>query len=192
MHRGKSHVTGTVILIGFIGAGKSSVGYALAEQLGWTFEDLDQWIEQREGQKVADIFRDAGEAGFRQAEHAALKELLGAMRTGPGRVIALGGGAFVHESNAAAIEAMKVMTVFLDAGVEELWERCKRQSEVQGTARPLLGSLEDFRDLYKKRRPHYLRALLRQETSGKAVGEVAAELIRALGLNRRERRGEND
>ncbi len=180
------------MLIGFMGAGKSSVGRALAEQLGWTFEDLDERIERREGKKVAEIFRGAGEAEFRRAEHGALKEAVEELRTASERVIALGGGAFVHESNASLIEAANIPTLFLDAGVEELWGRCQRQSDEQGWDRPLLGSPEGFRELYEKRRPHYLRASLTQDTGGKTVEEVAAEIIQALGLGRRRgRRGEN-
>jgi len=181
-----------VILVGFMGAGKSSVGRTLAEQLGWTFEDLDERIERREGQTIAGIFRSSGEAGFRHAENVALQELLEGLRSGAEKVIALGGGAFVHEPNTALIEAVKIPTVFLDAGVEELWERCKQQSAERGVDRPLLGSPEGFRELYEKRRPHYLRASLRQETGGKAVEEIATELMRVLGLGRRRgRRGEN-
>jgi shikimate kinase len=171
-----------VILVGFMGAGKSTVGRVLAEQLGWTFEDLDDRIELREKRKVAEIFRKVGETGFRRAEHQALKELLEALRSGSEKVIALGGGAFAYESNISLIDALKIPTVFLDAGVEELWGRCQSQSERQGMERPLLGNSEGFRALYEKRRPHYLRARLRQETAGKTVEQVAAEMIQALGL----------
>jgi shikimate kinase len=174
-----------VILVGFMGAGKSSVGRVLAEHLGWTFEDLDDRIERREKQRVAEIFRNTGEAGFRHAEHEALKELLQELRNGSEKVVALGGGAFVQESNIRLIEAANLPTIFLDAGVEELWGRCQRQSEKEEMERPLLGGVEGFRKLYEKRRPHYLRASLRQETGGKAVAEIAAGLIKALGLVRR-------
>jgi shikimate kinase len=172
-----------VILVGFMGAGKSCVGRALAGQLGWAFEDLDERIERREKETVARIFRKSGEAGFRRAENAALQELLEELRGGSNKVIALGGGAFAHEQNSSLIEGVKIPTVFLDAGVEELWERCERQAAEQGMDRPLLGSREGFRELYDKRRPHYLRASLRQETGGKAVVEIAAELMQALGLD---------
>ena len=74
--RGRRRKIRAVALVGFMGAGKSSVGRALSEQLGWMFEDLDERIERRERRKVAEIFRESGEAGFRKAEHAALRELL--------------------------------------------------------------------------------------------------------------------
>jgi shikimate kinase len=180
-----------VILIGFMGAGKSSVGRALGEQLGWTFEDLDERLERREQRSVAEIFRACGEAGFRRAEHAALQEVLSELRAGAERIVALGGGAFVQKRNARLIESGGIPTVFLDAGVEELWRRCREQAERQGMERPLLGSLESFRKLYQARRPHYLKAFFTQETGGKTVERIAAELIQALGLGgSRRRRGE--
>jgi shikimate kinase len=180
-----------VILIGFMGAGKSSVGRALAETIGWTFEDLDERIERREGRTVPEIFRDSGEPEFRRAEHEALKEALQALGTGTERVVALGGGAFAQKRNARLIEAMEVPTVFLDAGADELWRRCRLQAEEQGMERPLLRSLEDFRGLYKKRRTHYLKASVKQDTTGKTVEEIAAEVARRLRLNARgARQGE--
>jgi len=173
-----------VILVGFMGAGKSSVGRALAEQLGWTFEDLDDRIEQREGRKVAEIFRDSGEEGFRRAEHTALKELMLELQAAPKGIVALGGGAFVQKENARLIKVGAVPTVFLDARVDELWRRCRQQAEQEGMERPLRGSLERFGELYETRRKHYLRASFRQETDGKTVQKIAAEVIEGLGLER--------
>ena len=174
-----------VILIGFMGAGKSTVGRALSECLGWRFEDLDRRIERREQRRVHEIFRDSGELEFRRAEHAALKELLSELRTGFKRIIALGGGAFVQEQNAKLVRAANIPTVFLDAGVEELWGRCRRQATAEGMDhRPLLTSFLGFRELYNARRPHYLKALFRQDTSGMTVDEVAAEVITVLGLRK--------
>ena len=180
------------MLVGFMGAGKSSVGRALAAQLGWSFEDLDQRIERREDRTVAEVFRDSGEAEFRRSEHEALKELLEEWNAASGKVIALGGGAFVHESNALLIESLKIPTVFLDAAVDELWRRCTRQSAESGTERPLLKESEGFRELYEKRRPYYLKASLIHDTGGKIVEQIAAELIQVLGLTRRSgNQGEN-
>jgi shikimate kinase len=166
-----------------MGAGKSSVGRALGKRLGWAFEDLDERIELREQRKVPDIFRDSGEAGFRRAEHAALKELLRELRPGGGRIVALGGGAFVQKQNVRLIEASRVPAVFLDGDAADLWQRCRQQARRQGIERPLLSSLESFRALYEARRPHYLKASFRQETVGKTVEEVAAALVRGLGLD---------
>jgi shikimate kinase len=177
--------TRAIILVGFMGAGKSTIGRVLAKQLGWAFEDLDDRIQQREKQSVAQIFRNAGEAEFRRAEHQALKELLSELRSGSEKVIALGGGAFIEKSNIRLIESANLPTVFLDAAAEELWTRCHQQAEERGTERPLLGSPEGFRELYGQRRPHYLAASLRQDTSGKEVGEIASNLIQVLGLSRR-------
>jgi len=174
-----------------MGAGKSSVGQALGKLLGWSFEDLDERIELRELRKVAEIFRDSGEAEFRRAEHAALKQVLEGLRVGREKVLALGGGAFAAARNAALIEARGVPTVFLDGSVEELWRRCRQQAEQQQVERPLLSSLEQFRDLYEARRPHYMQASHRQETGGKAIRAIAAEVVEALGLGRSRRgRGE--
>jgi shikimate kinase len=179
--------TRAVILVGFMGAGKSTVGRALAKQLGWTFQDLDDRIEQHEKQSVAQIFRNAGEAEFRRAEREALKELLNELRTGCEKVIALGGGAFIDKSNVRLIEAANLPTIFLDAAAEELWTRCHQQAEERGTERPLLATRERFRELYEQRRPHYLAASLRQETGGREVEEIASDLIQVLGLSRRRR-----
>ena len=174
-----------------MGAGKSSVGRALGKRLGWTFEDLDDRIERREQRKVSEIFRDSGESEFRRAEHEALKELLHELRPGTERIVALGGGAFVQKNNVRLIEASRAHTVFLDADAAELWRRCREQTERQGVERPLLGSLPNFRELYEARRSHYSKALLRQETMGKTVEEIASALVVALGLDiRHERRGE--
>jgi len=172
--------TRAVILIGFMGAGKSSVGRALSEMLGWTFEDLDERIERREGRTAPEIFRESGESEFRRAEHEALRELFGELSGGAEKVVALGGGAFAQSHNVRLIEAANVSTVFLDADLEELWRRCREQRR---TERPLLGSLESFRNLYEARRPHYMKALLRQETGGKTIEEIAAEVVQALGLD---------
>jgi shikimate kinase len=176
-----------VILIGFMGAGKTSVGRALAANLGWAFEDLDERVERRAGREIVDIFRESGEDTFRKLEHSALKELLddlGSLKEKE-KVIALGGGAFVQKSNAALIAAAKIPTAFLDADIEELWERCERQSRHLVIERPLMGDPQRFRNLYRERRPHYLKASLRQETGGKTVEQIAAELIEALGLRRK-------
>ena len=82
----------------------------------------------------------------------------------PEKIVALSGGAFAQEKNAGLLEAEAIPTVFLDAGVEELWRRCRQQAEQEGVERPLRGSHARFGELYEERRRHYLKASFRQET----------------------------
>jgi shikimate kinase len=176
--RGPVSTVRAVFLVGFMGAGKTTVGRALGRRLGWPFEDLDDRIQTREGRTVAQIFRESGEAEFRRFEQAALRDLLEELSTAP-RVVALGGGAFVQPKNAALLAQAGSHVVFLDAPVDELFRRCQQEQKVE---RPLRRDEDQFRQLYQTRRPHYLAAALRIETSGKDVDTVAAEVARELGF----------
>jgi shikimate kinase len=166
-----------VFLVGFMGAGKSSVGMALAQRLGWPFEDLDQRIQAREKRSIEQIFRQSGESAFRDAEQAALRELLSQLGPSP-RVVALGGGTIAQPVNADLLDQAEVHLVFLHAPVEELYRRCQQE----GSERPLRKDAEQFRRLYEVRLPHYRKAALRIETEGKLVEAVAAEVAASLGL----------
>jgi len=181
-----------VFLVGFMGAGKSSVGRALGQRLNWVFEDLDDRIEAREGRTVADIFRDSGESEFRRAERAALEHVLRELGGGgaSGRIIALGGGAFVQKENAALLKRSGAPTVFLDAPVEDLWQRCSTQARETGAERPLLRSRKQFRELHETRSRSYSKASLKIQTGSRAVEEIAAEIAASLGLNKIELRTE--
>jgi shikimate kinase len=184
-----------VFLVGFMGAGKTSVGRALGQRLNWLFEDLDDRIVRYEGRTVQQIFRESGEQEFRRAEHQALRDLLegSAGRRSPvarasgtrimGRVIALGGGAFVQPKNATLLKAAGVSTVFLDASADELWQRCCQQATEMGAERPLLRSPEQFRKLYNERRKSYSKAGMTVQTSNRSIDEIAAEIVQKLGLN---------
>jgi shikimate kinase len=172
----------SVFLVGFMGAGKSSVGQALGQRLNWDFEDLDDRIEAREGRTVAEIFRDSGESEFRRAEHAALEHVLRELRGGGARIVALGGGAFVQKENAALLKASGAPTVFLDAPVEELWQRCCTQADESGAERPLLRRREQFRKLYQTRRKSYAQASLKIQTGGRPVATIVAEIAEMLKL----------
>jgi shikimate kinase len=167
----------TVFLVGFMGAGKSSVGRALSLRLGWGFEDLDDRIQAREGRSVGQIFRESGESGFRRVEADAVRELIGELGSSP-RVVGLGGGAFVQPENAALLAQTHAPIVFLDAPADELFRRCQ-QEQVE---RPLLQDRERFRQLYEARRPGYMTGTVRVETTGKSVDAVAAEVARHLGI----------
>ena len=165
-----------------MGAGKTSVGRALGQRLNWLFEDLDDRIEQHEGRRVAEIFRDSGEAAFRRAEHLALQQALEQSRGGVAKIIALGGGAFAQPANAELLGAAGVPTVFLDAPVEELWQRCRQQAAEMGAERPLLKDMEQFRKLQASRRKSYGKASLQIQTGSRTVEAIAAEIVEKLGL----------
>ncbi len=172
------HRPRAVFLLGFMGAGKTSVGQALARQLGWRFVDLDQRIEMREGRSIAEIFAGSGEAAFRQIETAALRELLVELDDSPAAVVALGGGVPLQQENAALLASCGAPQVFLDASFEIVRERCGNAA----TARPLFREEERARLLYESRRPHYLKAQFRVDTGSCSVEQAAAEIARLLSL----------
>jgi shikimate kinase len=167
-------------LIGFMGAGKTSVGQALARRLRWTFQDLDQIIEQVEGKPVAAIFAEAGEEQFRRLESAALRELLARAATGDAgdepQIVALGGGAFARTANRDAIERAGAVTILLEAPLQELQRRCRQDPVV----RPLAMDEAGFAQLFRERQAAYARAQFQIDTMNKAVEEVAAEIERRL------------
>lgn len=169
-----------VCLVGFMGAGKTTVGRSLAERMGWRFVDLDDRVEARERRTIAHIFRDSGESAFRQAEAEALLELLAEIGVGTNTVIALGGGAFVQPENANAIRRSGIPVAFLDAPVDELRERCA----AKGGVRPLFRNADEFRRLYEDRRRSYMQADLLVSTSAKTVCAVVDELISRLNLGK--------
>jgi len=160
----------SVFLVGFMGSGKSCVGQALALRLGWPFLDLDQRIEQRAGRTVAQIFRDEGEPSFRRMEHDELRNVL--LNSPHPQVVALGGGAFAQADNAALLSAHGVVSVFLDAPAEVLWQRCLDDPQ----ERPLRQTFEQFEALYRGRRVHYLKATRRIDSANQGVEQIASDL----------------
>jgi len=167
-----------IFLVGFMGAGKTSVGRELAMLLGWSFVDLDDRVISRHGRSVADIFRDEGEAAFRELESRALAEVISQARSGARAVIALGGGAYVQPDNSVVIRKTSFPVIFLDAEVDELRRRCAPDASV----RPLFQDEAQFRTLYELRRAQYLQADVRVDTTAKSVDAVAAEITRLLGM----------
>jgi shikimate kinase len=166
-----------VFLVGFMGAGKTSVGQALAAALGWRFVDLDARIVARMGRTVADIFADEGEAKFRELESNELRRLLRELDQ-QNTVVSLGGGAWMQASNVALLREASLPVLHLDAAVEELWRRCLPE---RGT-RPLLQSEAAFRELYAARRRAYASDTLLVETQGRSIEEVALQIQLLLGL----------
>ena len=167
-----NHRQKLIYLIGFMGAGKSSVGMILAQQMGVPFVDLDAVIEAGQGATIHQIFDQAGEPFFRQIEHAALVEVV---RKSP-CVIALGGGTFVQKANLDLIMATRGTTIWLDCPIEELWQRCSGMDN-----RPLFRDHESFSVLYNQRLPYYRQAEFRIATSGRSPEDIVQEILR-LGL----------
>lgn len=165
-----------VFLIGFMGAGKTSVGKVLAERLGWKFQDLDQLIENREQRSVAAIFGEVGETGFRRIETATLRELLEASHTNSNSIVALGGGALVQPENRDALQKAGAITVLLNAPLEELQRRCQGASDV----RPLARDRQKFEQLFAERQHAYSLVPFKVETAGKKIHEVAEEIEKML------------
>jgi len=162
-----------ICLVGFMGAGKSTVGPELARRLGWQFHDLDDVIESREKMSVEEIFSERGEGAFREMENAALSSL---GQSSQRMVLALGGGAFVQAANREALKRMNARIVFLSAPAAELWRRCTVLDKQK--VRPLLADRERFNQLCEQRLPAYQNADVTIETLGKSVAQIAAEIER--------------
>lgn len=170
---GPAPPTRRVFLIGFMGAGKTTVGRVLAGRLGCPFQDLDDVIEQSQGKSVARIFAESGEQAFRAAESAALRQVLEESDDEQaGLVLALGGGAFAQLENRQALHRSGGVIVLLQAPVEELRRRCAGESG----RRPLAVDPVRFEKLFAERKAAYDLAPLRVETMNKSVEHVAAEI----------------
>jgi shikimate kinase len=140
-----------IVLIGFMGAGKTTVARALAERLGCAWLDLDGLITERTGRTPAQIIDQQGESRFRQEESAALRQALREIRPG---VMALGGGAWTVEANRELIARYGCRTVWLDAPFDLCFQRLTQQ----GDTRPLARDPARARQLYAARRPAYAQA----------------------------------
>lgn len=164
---------GNLILAGFMGSGKTTVGRILARDLGWAFMDTDQEIEAREGTSIPQIFESRGEAGFRELESALARDLENLQR----HVIATGGGFLVRPENREAA-ARAGIVVLLMASPEQIWHRVKRSRH-----RPLLQTADPegrIRELLKQREDAYASIPLRVETGGKTPYSIAEAVLKAL------------
>jgi len=159
-----------------MGAGKTTVGRALAKKLRWNFLDQDDVIEQRERKSVAEIFAASGEPAFRRMESAALAALLQDRQAGGDLILALGGGAFVQKQNRDALISAGAITVLLEAPVDELRRRCQAEHKV----RPLAQQDARFNELFAARRVDYALAQFTVQTLDKSVQQVTAEIERLL------------
>jgi shikimate kinase len=160
-----------------MGAGKTTVGRALAGKLGWEFVDLDDIIEGRDGRTIPEIFQRSGEKAFRSLEQQLLQEIVRSSRVNA-TVLSLGGGAFIDNTNQQLLRENEIPAVFLDAPAEELFRRCQ-QPRVD---RPLLSDRNGFSALYERRRPAYMNAAVCIQTAGREIASVVDEIMIRLGL----------
>jgi shikimate kinase len=167
-----------VILVGFMGAGKSSVGRILAARLGRCFVETDEMITATEGRPIPEIFAEKGEAHFRALEDEAVR-LLALKR---GDVIATGGGLPCGAGRAEALRAIGTV-VWLSGDFGALYERALR-----GGDRPMLSgkSREQAEVLYEARRVFYAKADLAVDTTGLNPDQVAARVAAALAERERQ------
>jgi shikimate kinase len=169
----------SIVLIGMMGAGKSSVGRRLAARLGLRFVDADTEIEAAAGMSIADIFAAHGEAYFRSGEARVIARLL---EGGP-QVMATGGGAVMNADTRTSIRA-KGVSVWLDADYEVLLRRVRRRTD-----RPMLKTAdpaETLRRLLAERKPVYAQANLilrsRDAPHETIVNEALAALAAHFGI----------
>jgi shikimate kinase len=173
-HTPSSSITG-IILTGFMGAGKTTVGALLAERLGWIFVDSDHVVEARAGMSVAEIFERRGEAAFRQMETEAVRETAGREHV----VLALGGGALESAATRDLLATLPhARVVFLEAPLDTLVSRCAGQP--QAPVRPVLRDRESLAARWQLRQPLYRAAHLTVATADRTPAAVADAIVQEL------------
>jgi shikimate kinase len=156
-----------IYLVGFMAAGKTTLARALARRLDWQAVDIDELIEQRDRQTVAEIFAKRGEAYFRAAERTVLLEQIAPRHL----VIATGGGTYADVQNRAAINQDGV-SVWLDVPLERLIDRVPADGR-----RPLAADRAGFERLYYQRRAAYEQAHVRLDAGRASVDALVEQLV---------------
>jgi shikimate kinase len=171
-----------IVLTGFMGAGKSTIGRLLARQLQWEFLDLDAHLETRTGCTIPALFEQHGEPHFRRLESSALASALRHTTT----VIALGGGTPEILTNRLLLEQTPgTCIIFLDAPFETLFDRCI----LQALDRPVLADVDLARARFAQRQPSYRRlARLTLDTERLTADETVANLLASLEIIKPGRR----
>ena len=171
----------SVVLIGMMGAGKTSIGQRLARTLGWPFRDADREIEAAAGTTIPNIFAEIGEGAFRQSERQVIARLLGGER----HVLALGGGAFMNPGTRALVREHGI-SIWLRASLDELVRRTARRSD-----RPLLQGHDPrarLAALLEERGPVYAQADLVVDTDQGSMRSVIATIVERLAQHGKDHR----
>lgn len=167
-------LTGPLVLVGLMGAGKSSIGRRLAQRLGVPFADADTEIEKAAGRTIPEIFEAFGEEEFRNGERRVIRRL---MESGGPRVLATGGGAFMADDTRALIRE-RGLSLWLKADFETLFERVSKRSN-----RPLLKTADPqatLRELMQRRYPVYGEADIVIETRRVPIEETVDKVYHAV------------
>ena len=158
-----------IILCGFMGCGKTTIGKLLAKQLSMEFIDLDQQIEQNQQMSIPEIFSQWGEERFRQLEHEAVAELSRRIRC----IVSTGGGALTFSRNLAVLSPQDLV-VFIDASFPVCYERIKDSS------RPVVrrSTPRQLEEVFAVRRPLYQKAAGLWVSGDRPAQEIADEIAR--------------
>jgi shikimate kinase len=159
-----------IYLVGFMGAGKSLVGRAVAARSRRRFIDLDSHLEERFEMPISEVFRHHGEPVFRRAERDALSW---AARLDDDAVVATGGGAFCDDDNREMIHGRGGRSVFLDVP----WTVIAGRLEQEHGNRPVFRSLEQAEQLWRARRPHYEKATWTLDLTGAESPDEIADAV---------------
>ncbi len=163
----------TVVLIGMMGAGKSTIGRQVAELLNVQFRDADREIEEAAGRSIEEIFADFGEEHFRSGERRVIARLLEEEPF----ILATGGGAFMDAETRLLVKE-KAVSIWLRADFDVLWARVSKRAH-----RPLLKTVnpqQTLRDLIDKRYPVYAAADITVDSADRPTGETADRVISCL------------
>ena len=164
----------TIVLVGMMGSGKTSVGRRLAKALGWPFQDADWAIEDAAGTTIANIFAEIGEPEFRKRERQVIARLMDERQQ---QVLALGGGSFVADETRALIKA-RALSIWLDSDIDILVRRTGRRND-----RPLLANGDPrmiLSRLMEERRPTYAEADITIDSGTGSLGDVVERALDAL------------
>jgi shikimate kinase len=163
-----------IVIIGFMGCGKTTVARALAKRLRCEIIDLDSFITQREGRSPAQIIQRDGEPAFRAIETGALQE---ALSGNDARVIALGGGTWTMEANRELLSKHHCLIVWLDVPFETCWARI---ASSENTTRPLAPNRATARQLYDSRQPGYELASLHVKAEQQNPRSIVNEILNQI------------
>lgn len=169
----------TLILVGYMGSGKSSVGHNLAKILDYEYLDLDEYIKEKEDQSILDLFKSKGEIHFRRLESNYLNEILNKENS----IVSLGGGTPCYGNNMEAINSSECISIYLRASVKTLTNRIYPERQ----QRPLVAHLEEVENLQEyvgkhlfERSQFYENADLTIDTDDLTIEQVAGNIVARL------------